>query len=120
MKTENRTVCEMENRLHGDFLFITTQQEYDRIKNNLKAIECGDTELYWADRRRWLELHGAGSRPLPVPQRKRRAPKNPDKMISTLKNKRSCFGNYDPNHTFCTDICTMRDECYAYSRGGAE
>ena len=95
----------------SEYRFITTEQQHRRIKYLLEAIDTGDTDLYWKDRRHWNRVHGhADHWSYLIPPA---TPILTKKQVRRLQQYRECFGQYDRNHTFCTDICSIRGECTA-------
>jgi len=102
----------------GDFLFITTEREYSRIKNVLEAIDHGDSDLYFENRRLWNEVHEKVPIRKPRPKKVKKiyniTPLMRSERIDVIRRNcsafRECFGKMD-THRFCQNICCIREEC---------
>ena len=97
------------------YIFIKTENEHNRIKNILLAIEYGDADLYWGDKQTWGEKHGKFFRANELkPKKKKKKTKQEQqqkKVLKHYKSFRDCFGKHDKNHNFCIDTCGIRKQC---------
>lgn len=90
-----------------------------RLHKLFEAIDAGDTELYWTDKRAWEIKHGYLKDSLK--KYKRLGVESPQSGLifhgnNWIRTDRKCFGNYEPTSKMCSDVCVLKKKCYDIQR----
>lgn len=111
-----QAAAEFQER-RDEFIFISTPEEFRRIRQILTAIDCGDSDLYWADRDAWLAIHSKHSIRAYRETRGRKPGTLTQKDVAGYARRfrefRPCFGKCETGHTFCANTCSIRAWCAA-------